>query len=238
MVLPYAPISGAAPAGIQALAAGLTGVPQVFANGARAATGKITFTDVPTAGDTLTINGHAIEFIANGESPVGQQVAVGGTAAATAAALDTYLGTATDTLLDGVTFDYTGGNAYVDITYDVQSETGNDFTLATDCAVVTLSDATLTGGASASNIDVRSELTILNTTAGDAQYFVLPDGQDGQWHTFYFASKGAGANAIVTGTFASAADEATFDAEGEKLVVRWLGDAWHAMMNPDSVSIG
>lgn len=50
----------------------------------------------PTAGATITVNGTLITFIANGGTPVGNQVALGTTAAGTATALYTFLNASTD----------------------------------------------------------------------------------------------------------------------------------------------
>ena len=50
----------------------------------------------PTTGATITINGTLVTFIVNGGTPVGNQVALGTTAAATATALYTFLAASTD----------------------------------------------------------------------------------------------------------------------------------------------
>jgi hypothetical protein len=56
----------------------------------------ITIGTNPAVGDTVTVNGTAVAFIVNGGTPVGNQVALGSTAAATATALYTFLNASTD----------------------------------------------------------------------------------------------------------------------------------------------
>jgi hypothetical protein len=57
---------------------------------------SITIGTNPAVGDTITVNGTLVTFIVNGGTPVGNQVALGTTAAATATALYTFLAASTD----------------------------------------------------------------------------------------------------------------------------------------------
>ena len=58
----------------------------------------------PTTGATITINGTLVTFIVNGGTPVGNQVALGTTAAATATALYTFLAASTDANIAKATY--------------------------------------------------------------------------------------------------------------------------------------
>jgi hypothetical protein len=114
---------------------------------AKAATGTITLAVNPTAGDTVTINGTAVTFVAALTS--GIQVLIGATAAATATALAAVLSASADAQL--VKFKYVDlGDGIVELTAVTAGTGGNALTLATSNAVaVVLSGATLAGGAAA-----------------------------------------------------------------------------------------
>ena len=57
---------------------------------------NITIGTNPAVGDTINVMGTTVTFIVNGGTPVGNQVALGSTAAATATALYTFLAASTD----------------------------------------------------------------------------------------------------------------------------------------------
>jgi hypothetical protein len=61
------------------------------------ATLQIKVVTIPAVGSTLNVNGTTVTFIANGATPVGNQIALGATAAATATAIYTFLNASTDT---------------------------------------------------------------------------------------------------------------------------------------------
>ena len=64
----------------------------------------ITIGTNPAVGDTITVNGVLITFIANGGTPVGNQVALGTTATATATALYTFLAASTNAAIATATY--------------------------------------------------------------------------------------------------------------------------------------
>lgn len=133
----------------------MTGVGAIASSaGKTPATGTITVAAVPAAGDTLTVFGTVITFVA--ANPVGNQVMIGGadlggnppavpTIAGTVTALADFLAGSTDANLIKGTYSVAG--AVITATAAVVGTAGNALTLATSNAVAfTLSAATLTGG--------------------------------------------------------------------------------------------
>ena len=112
------------------------------------ATGSITMTGTGTASDTVTVGGTVITFVASG--PTGNQVLIGGSAAATAGNLWTFLNSSTDTNISKCTYSLNG--AVVTATYASVGTAGNSFTLAKSSTAITLSAATLLTGANASAV--------------------------------------------------------------------------------------
>ena len=116
--------------------------------GSAAATGTVTLTTTgPAAGDTVTINGMEVEFV--DANPVGMQVLIGGTLGETATALAAFI-VNTPTL--GVTA--TSNVGVVTLTATAPGSGGNEVTLESTGANITVSGATLTGGT-----DVEETLT-------------------------------------------------------------------------------
>lgn len=103
-------------------------------SGGAAASGKLTIATVPVDGDTVTVNGTVFTF--KTVSPVGNQVLIGATVAATAVNLRNTL--AASTLANLQTADYTVSTAVVSITYKAQGIVGNAFTLSAGSAAVTI----------------------------------------------------------------------------------------------------
>ncbi len=91
-----------------------------------AASGTVTLTANPVANDTLTVNGTAVTFVA--ANPVGSQVLIGGTAAATAANLQAFLAASTDANLSQCSYSTTG--AVTTVTAIAVGNAGNAITLA------------------------------------------------------------------------------------------------------------
>jgi hypothetical protein len=107
------------------------------------ASGTILVAAVPAAGDTLTIQGTVITFVA--ANPTGNQVLIGATAAATAINLLAFLNSSSDVNISKMT--YSGTGATITATSVVAGTAGNAYTLATsDTGAFTLSGATLSGG--------------------------------------------------------------------------------------------
>ena len=110
--------------------------------GGSAATGTITIATNPSDGDTVTVNGIVVTFKTSGA--IGNQVNIGASAGATATALTAFLNTSGQAGLAVAT--YTANASAVTVTYDVKGTAGNNFTLASGQASVTVSGAKLTGG--------------------------------------------------------------------------------------------
>lgn len=109
------------------------------------ATGTITFTAQPAVNDTLTLNGTAITFIANGSTPSGNQVAIGATLDATVTALLAFLRASADTQI--VKNTYSASGDVITLTAVLGGTAANSFTLAKSSAGITLSGANMSGGA-------------------------------------------------------------------------------------------
>lgn len=121
------------------------------------ASGTVTLTNNPVAGDTVTIAGTVVTFVATPQSgpsggtgfedipAQGNNVFIGATAAATAIALASLLMGSSDTNLSKMTYALSG--AVVTCTAVQAGTGGNALTLATnDSTNITLSGATLSGG--------------------------------------------------------------------------------------------
>ena len=107
------------------------------------ATGSVIVAALPAVGDTVTIGGTAITFVA--ANPVGNQVVIGATTAATAQNLAAFLIGSTDANL--IKFTYSISGSTVTTTAAATGTGGNSLTLATSNAVAfTVSGATLSGG--------------------------------------------------------------------------------------------
>jgi hypothetical protein len=125
------------------------------------AVGFADFTGVPTASDTLTIDGTVITFIANGDSPTSGEVAVGTDVPSTLTALLTYLNASVDTNI--VKCDYfSDGVAKIYLAAVTPGTGGDAYTLAKSSTAITLSGSTLAGG---TGVDV-STLLGLTSAAG------------------------------------------------------------------------
>jgi len=100
-----------------------------------------------TAGNTVTVNGAALQFIpASQTSPTSTDVAIGASAAATGTLLKTYLNASANTSIDDATYTDDGAGV-VTVTHDTPGTGGNSFTLAKNGANIAVSGATLSGGA-------------------------------------------------------------------------------------------
>ncbi|WP_157129885.1 head decoration protein [Burkholderia pseudomallei] len=107
------------------------------------ASGTIAVAALPTAGDTVTIAGTAVTFVA--ANPVGNQVLISATAAATAVNFVNFLVGSSDANLVKCTYSLSGST--ITATAAAIGTGGNAITLATsDSSAFTLSGATLSGG--------------------------------------------------------------------------------------------
>ncbi len=106
------------------------------------ATGSITLTGIPTAADTVTVDGTAVTFVTALTS--GIQCLIGATAAATATNLLNVLATSTDANISLMTYSLVG--SIITITSKAAGVAGNAYTLAKSSTAVSISGATLSGG--------------------------------------------------------------------------------------------
>jgi hypothetical protein len=120
------------------------------------ASGGVAFTTQPSVGQTLTLNGSAVTFVAAGA--VGLQVDIGGTLPPTVAALMTLLTTSLDPQL--VKFGYTQAGNGVTFAAATAGTAGNALTLATNVTGAALTGATLAGGTDAANSPPTTEYDI------------------------------------------------------------------------------
>lgn len=144
--------------------------------GGSAATGTITIATNPTDGDTITVNGVVVTFKTSGAT--GNQVNIGASAGATATALAAFLNASSLAGLSVAT--YAANASAVTVTYDVKGTAGNNFTLASGQASVTVSGAKLTGGTASTSkkVDVPTGIgTNLLETAKELRLHpkALPD---------------------------------------------------------------
>ncbi len=115
-----------------------------------AAAGSIRMTALPTAGQTFTVNGTTITFVASGAA--GNQVNIGASVGTTFDNLLAFLRNSADTNIKQAAYVYIGGGLNIGdadgtltVTHLTPGAGGNAFTLATTTAA-TLSAATLSGG--------------------------------------------------------------------------------------------
>lgn len=104
--------------------------------------GSITFTGTGTNADTITVGGTSIELVSS--APSGNQVLIGGSAAATAGNLQAFLQASSDVNISKCTYSLNG--TVITVTYKIIGVAGNSFTLAKSSSSITLSGATLSGG--------------------------------------------------------------------------------------------
>lgn len=120
------------------------------------AAGGVAFTAQPSAGQTLTLNGSAVQFVAAGA--VGLQVNIGGSLAVTVASLMALLTASLDPQL--VKFKYTQAGNGVTFSSAAAGTAGNALTLATTVTGAALTGATLAGGLDAANSPPTTEYDI------------------------------------------------------------------------------
>ena len=117
-----------------------------------AATGTMTFSGAPIAGDTLTVNGHLFTYIAAGTVPGLNQIAAGTDAPSSIANTMAILAQSSDPNVLAAL--YTAAGSVINVAYYHSGTDGNAFTLATSSTKITVSGATLTGGTAATSRNV------------------------------------------------------------------------------------
>lgn len=124
--------------------------------GGSLAAGTITFSVIPVADSTVTINGSVFTFKASAVE-VGD-VLIGANLAATLTTLAADLNASADVLVTPATYSENG--TVLTVTYDAKSVSGNSFTLA--ASVATASGTTLTGG-----VDSQKRVDVTNAIGTD-----------------------------------------------------------------------
>lgn len=109
-----------------------------------AATGYIDFNALPTAGDTLTLNGTVFTFVSS--APAGDQIEIGTTVIQTIDNAVSQLNASTDGQITVATYSRPTGTERLVITHDTAGPTGNAYTIVVDASALTPSGTSLTGG--------------------------------------------------------------------------------------------
>ncbi len=123
------------------------------------AVGRFTLTANPANNDTITLNGTTVTFITG--VPTGNQVAIGGSVAATLANLLTFLNTSQDVQILKFTYSVVGN--VLALAAAVAGASGNALTIAKTSANITVSGATLAG---AVGTDISDELAGRSDSSG------------------------------------------------------------------------
>lgn len=201
--------------------------------GLRLARGTITYSVNFIANDTVTVGGVVFTAVASGAA--GNQFNIGAALTNSLDNLVTVLNASVVSAVAAATYSKSGTTILL-VVHDSQNPAiGNAFTIAGSVGVV--SGPTLSGGTAPDPIvpfGYEGELLNLVTTAGAAMSYVLPNGEDGQERTLFFKTKGAGADAIVTGTFAGGTTY-TFDTAGEFARLKFMGGSWRTIVNSGGV---
>jgi len=135
------------------------------------ASATIELTGQPSPSDTITIQGTLITFVAG--SPVGNQVQIGGSTAATSANLQTFLETSADVNIALMTYNTIG--LITTATARVYGVAGNSYTLAKSGANITISGANFSGGVAADTLTVNgTALTFVAASLGANEVLVGP----------------------------------------------------------------
>jgi hypothetical protein len=218
---------------VAALAAGRTIVKEP--GGRRQALGDITFTAIPLATEVFTINGTAFTMIANGGTPVGNQIALGTNLTTTIDAMVTALNASAVVGVAKATYSNVGGTK-LHIVHDAYGAVGNTFTLVEAGSTASVAAATLTGGTDADTIDLKAGMYGLITTTGTtAQEWDLPAGEEGQEVAMYLKTKATGVNAKVNGAFVGGTS-ITFDTAGEFFKAKFMNASWALIANTGALA--
>lgn len=119
------------------------------------AIGNITFAAQPAANATVTIGGTVVTFVAG--APVGSQVQIGASLAATLTALATFLNSSQDVNIVKASYSSSATKLY--IVYQTPGAGGNAFTIAASVAVP--SGATLAGGTGTTIAEIAALTQVL-----------------------------------------------------------------------------
>lgn len=216
---------------LPALRAGKTGTPELITQGGTFASGSIVFAGIPTAADTVTLNGVVVEFTAAASDPTAAGTIADPVLVNIKASLTLTLDEAVIVLNNAgapaavqvATYSNVGGTTLRAI-YDTMGVVGNTYTLA--ASVATPSAATLTGGQDVTQVSVSTENTKLSLSQSVNQAITLPDGDEAQNKTIYMIAKSGAGNAIVTPAHLAGGTTITFDADKEYSVLKFLDGQW------------
>lgn len=161
-----------------------------------------------SAGDTLTINGTTITFVASGA--IGNQVNIGFIPSLTMFGLFSLLQGSTDSNLSQCSYALSASNTVLTITANAVGSSGNSIAISATSVALTLSGATLTGGGGTSNFAQITDPHFLGSTHIDFMdgYFIFNKPNSSQ---FYLSPL----NAV---TPLSGLDVATAEAKPENLI--------------------
>lgn len=205
---------------MQAVASGCGGFPQPLTSGGVKAVGTIVFSANPTDGDTLSLNGVTVTFGAAGD------VAVVTSLAQTLTDLAAFLQASVDPLISVAT--YTVDTTTLTITYDTYAAAANLYAIDVTglTAAPTSNDATLLGGFDLVNLSLETDVNQVVLTQAVDQYFVLPDGIEGQRKFIYAKTLSGAGTAIITPTNLTGGTTMTFDTVGEYAELRFINGSW------------
>lgn len=216
---------------LPALRAGKTGTPETLTQGGTYASGAVVFAAIPTAADTVTLNGIVVEFTAAASDPTAAGTLADPVLVNIKADLTLTLDEAVTVLnnagapaaLTVATYSNVGGTD-LKVTYDTMGAAGNAYALA--ASVATPSAATLTGGQDVTQVSVSTENTKISLSQSVNQAITLPDGDEAQNKTIYMIAKSGAGNAIVTPAHLAGGTTITFDADKEYSVLKFLDGQW------------
>jgi hypothetical protein len=118
------------------------------------ATGSVIFADLPSADDTITLNG--IVFTAKASGATGNEYNIGATVAATVENLYNSVIAATNTALKGAIYAYDADS--LNITFATAGTIGNAYTLAESGSNTSVSASTLTSGVDNVTVNIVSKV--------------------------------------------------------------------------------
>lgn len=209
---------------------GLTGAPQSYSQGGTQSSGTITFANIQTAGETITLNGIWVEYTAAASDATAAGTEADPLLVQIKASLELSLDETTIVLNDAgapaaiSVATYTNSATVLTITYDSNTTTGNTYTLVSSGD--TVSAATLTGGQNTPDLLGDSEnQTISLTQAGD-QDFTIGSGSPFQRRTIALELKSGAGNAVISIAAFTDGSTVTLDTKNDYVQLQWIVDAW------------
>lgn len=218
-----------------AIAAGKTGEPETLYAGGVKAAGAIVFSDQPAVDSTITINGTAFTFKANGA--VGNQINI--SAVNLEGTIDNIVTALNASVVAGVaSATYSKTNATtLGISFDAYDADGNLFTLAAVAGSNgTVSGATLTGGQDMGVVSVETEPSKISLSQGVNQALTLENGDEAQRKVIYMVAKSGAGNAVLTPANLAGGTTITFDTVGDYAEMRFMNGEWYVTAGTATVA--